>query len=153
MTLDHRSAPQLPSTLDLVSKVILVCTALPPCCLANRHVEVWGTGSQSGVRCANIGTPVCLSRGYEQLFNSFLLWLSSHKTGIVVAPTSPGRGSTRSLLGALSAHTCAWCSQDPVRPCLSHCTRVCDLSVSTPRLRTKPLNSSSRADLFPPARL
>lgn len=92
---DHRPVSHLPSTLDLVSKVILLWTFLPLCLfLASWPIITWksrGTSLQSDVRCSNTGATVYLSCGREQSFNSFLLWLSVCKTGIMLAPMSPGR--------------------------------------------------------------
>lgn len=151
---DHRPVSHLPSTLDLVSKVILMWTFLPLCLfLASWPIITWksrGTSLRSDVRCSNTGATVYLSCGREQSFNSFLLWLSFCKTGIMLAPTSPGRGSTYSMLGAVPTHTHALSVLGTQSsPVSSACTCVHDLSVCAPSLRTKAPDSSSRTDRFP----
>lgn len=117
-------------------------TPPPPGCLANHRVCVWGGGahgldSQSAFRSQSTRVSIYPSCDHEQLFNSFLHCFSVCKTGVIVAPASPGVGGLHawgSTCPALAQGRCQWLSvaRGPthlhVQP-----------SVSVPGLRTKPL--------------
>ena len=86
----------------------------------NHHVCMWGMGQSSCVggawpaltafRCQSTSFSIYPSCDHKQLFNSFLHCFSVCKTGIIVAPTSPGIGGLH-----MRGSTCTWLM--PVAQC------------------------------------